>query len=438
MNQRDQCQKMRRRSAAWLGALLLAGCAAPPDPLPLPTAADRFKAGETIELLRVPTVRDRVAAVADGQGRVHVLVASTMPREVWHIVVDARGVQARHLIRRDSSPDVIDAAFDQEGRLHVLTDTDAWVYEADAWRADTTPWQSEGIQATGARFVPGSPDLVWAFHVNGSALGSPGRIDWFGLGGYGGALIWPWPTHGKRAVIVARTVGGTASWLAIEPNGKFDTQFISTGSDRNGNVYVLYERSRGGGLLASGAKCNYFGVRVGADALHAGPPSAVSASAASLAARAEVVIAGQPVEQLEPRGNCADGVHTVAVDPDDGRVWFAQRRVLDGEQWRRTGPMPLASGWPAGTSAGGAGSFHVLRMGRAPNEWIGGHFPVYYLRWTIAGGWAGPLQVGVADSDAYWGSVRDALAIAATGPDRAFVAWPTPEGIVGRWVELLR
>jgi hypothetical protein len=438
MNLQCQWQNVCRRSAALFGALLLAGCATPPEPLPPPTAADRFKAGETIELLRVPTVRERVAAVADAQGRAHVLVASTKLREVWHLVVDARGVQARHLVRRDYSADAVDAAFDKEGRLHALTDSDAWVLEDGVWRADTAPWQDAGLKATATGFVPGAPDLVWTFHVDGSAIGSPGRVDWWGFGSYGGALIWPWPTHGKRAVIVARSVGSAAPWLAIEPAGKSDTLLISTGSDRHGNLYVLYEKPIGGNLLSSGSVCNFFGVRVGADSLHASPPLAAAASAASSAAGRVVAFAGRPVEPLERGGNCADGVHALSVDPDDGRVWFAQRRLLDGEHWRPTAPMPLASGWPGGISAGGAGSFHVLRLGRSPNEWIGGHLPVHYLRWTVDGGWAAPLQVGVADVDSYWGGyVWDAVAIAAAGPDRAFTVWPTPEGISGRWVERL-
>lgn len=233
-------------------AALLASCATPPEPHLPPTAAERFKAGETIELLRVPTVRERVAAVADVQGRAHVLIASTKLREVWHLVVDARGVQARHLVRRDSNPDVVDAAFDQEGRLHALTDTDAWVLEDGVWLADTAPWQSAGLQATAPRFVPGAPELIWTFHVDGSALGSPGRVDWWSFGGYGGALIWPWPTNGKRAVIVARSIGSAAPWLAIEPDGKSDTLLISTGSDRYGNLYALYEKPSGGNLLSSG------------------------------------------------------------------------------------------------------------------------------------------------------------------------------------------
>ena len=105
--------------------------------------------------------------------------------------------------------------------------------------------------------------------------------------------------------------------------------------------------------------------------------------------------------------------------------------------WLAVSAMPLASGWPGGLSAGGAGSFHLLRLGQAANEWVGGHFPVYYLRWTIADGWAAPLFVGVADVDSFWGYVWRALAVAATSRDRAFMVWPTPEGVIGRWVERL-
>lgn len=436
MRLRSPWWRVCRQAAAVLGALWVAGCAMPPVPPPAPTAADRFKAGETIELLRVPTVRERVAVVTDAQGRAHVLVASTKLREVWHLVVDAQGVQARHLVRRDFSPDAVDAAFDREGRLHALTDADAWVLEDGEWRAEASPWQRAGLQATAPRFVPGTPDLVWAFHVDGRALGSQARVDWWGFGGYGAALLWPWPTTGKRAVIVARSGGSAAPWLAIEPDGKADTLHISAGSDRLGNLYVLYEKSSGG-LMAPGSACNFFGLRVAAHTLLASPPPAAAASAASSAARSVLAVAGLPVAQLEPRGNCADGVHAVAVDPDDGHVWFAQRRWLEGPQWQPTAPMPVASGWPGGLSAGGAGSFHVLRIGPSPNEWVGGRHPVYYLRWTVAGGWAAPLQVGVADVDSFWGYVWRAVAIAAAGPDRAFMVWPTPEGISGRWVERL-
>lgn len=440
MGLRGHWRNVHRRSAAVFGALfgawLLAGCATQPRPLPPPTADSRFQPGETIELLRVPTVRDRVQAVADAQGRVHVLVASTTLREVWHFVVDARGVQARYRVRPTDSADTVDAAFDKDGRLHALTDGDAWVFEDGAWRADATPWQNAGLKATATGFVPGAPDLVWTFHVDGSALGSPGRVDWWGFGGYAGALLWPWPTQGTRAVIAARSVGGAAPWLAVEPEGKSDTVLIGAGSDRRGNVYALYQKRRGG-LLPSSSECSFFGIRLGADSLRASPPSAATASAAGTAAARVVAIAGQPVEPFEPHGTCGAGVHALSVDPDDGHVWFDQRQWLDGEHWRRTVLMPLASGWPGGTSAGGAGSFHVLHIGPSPNAWIGGHFPVHHLHWTVASGWAAPLQVGVADVASFWGYIWGAVTIAAAGADRAFLVWPTPEGISGRWVERL-
>ena len=57
------------------------------------------------------------------------------------------------------------------------------------------PAKPASLDAVGG--APGGP-LLYAFDVRGKALGAPARWDFYGIGGYGGGIIWPWRTRGSR------------------------------------------------------------------------------------------------------------------------------------------------------------------------------------------------------------------------------------------------
>jgi hypothetical protein len=393
-------------------ASLIAACAtttpAPPEATAPPP---KVSLGPAVDLLTAGTVRDRVRAIAGSDGSVHVLIASTELRKVFEVVVPRNGELQRRVIRSDVSPSHVDGAFDTQGRLHVLIDTEHMVFDSGMWqRSDQTPWRASGLKIDAARFVPAAPNLVWVFQVNGRDVGAPGRVEIFGFGGYGAGIIWPWFTQGSRTVLVSESPAGYGPWIVVEPEGKEDTAVADIAADGQGNVHLIYTRSRGG--LASETSHRY--VRLGAERLQGRPGMASGVSDASTSSSSTFqAVEGQPVgKQLVVRGQTSSG--------------------------------PAFISWPAGyyrsssrLSSDTGETLHALTVGKARDQWRGKGFPIRYQMYSDHA-WSGPIDVGLADVGAFWGYIWEALDIASAGPDRAFLVWPTQQAIVGRWVERLR
>lgn len=63
---------------------------------------------------------------------------------------------------------------------------------------------------------------------------------------------------------------------------------------------------------------------------------------------------------------------------------------------------------------------------------------IYYLGFT-GNAWSPPVILERANTSHWFFShVVEAVEIASNGRRRAVVVWPTKEGIVGRWIELLQ
>jgi hypothetical protein len=76
--------------------------------------------GNTIELLRVETARDKVCLVAEPDGNVHAIISTTKLNQVFDVLVGPEGVIEKRLIRSNVSPWQVDGALDSDGQLNVL------------------------------------------------------------------------------------------------------------------------------------------------------------------------------------------------------------------------------------------------------------------------------------------------------------------------------
>ena len=390
-------------------ASLIAACAttnpAPPEATALPP---NVRLGPTVDLLTVSTDGDEVRAIAGSDGSVHVLIASTELRKVLEVVVPRSGELQRRVIRSDVSPSQVDGAFDAQGRLHVLIDTEHMILESGVWqRSDQTPWQASGLKVDAARFAQGAPNLVWVFQVNGRDVGAHWRVEIYGFGGYGTGIIWPWFTHGTRTVLVSESPAGYGPWVVVEPQGTKDTAVFDIAADGQGNVHLVYTSSSGG--LASESPHRY--VRLGVELLQGSPDLASGISDAPTSSSKFRSVEGQTIgEQLVARGQTSSGPAFIS---------------------RPAGFYSASSRLSSDTGE----TLHALTVD-VPDKWWGKGFLIRYLMFS-GNAWSGPIDVGLADTRSFWGDIGGALDITSTGQGSAFLVWPTPQGIVGRWVERL-
>lgn len=429
-----RCPSVRTTAVALFAlAAALLGCSTPsatPETSPTigrpPARAPDVRVGPLIELLAVETSRDKVKVVAESADQVRVLVASTELQNVLELVVRPEGVVQRRVVVAQASPWGIDAAFDAAGRFHALIDTEHLVLEGGGWRAsERTPWGAAEVTAMRpAFFVAGAPNLTWAFHVRGGDVGAPGRLEIWAAGGAAGAIMWPWFTHGKRAVVVAETSTGFGPWAVLEPQAKLDTRAEALAADAGGAVSVRYTASGGG--LFGGTQQRYAHIR------------------AAVLGRGEAAIPGVFEAQVGKAryrgvtgGVAADSYsRALAADPESGLALIGLSWLQRGDDWI-VGPLELPfkvrpSNLDVRVAAAGGDAFHAIVSAAAPGQ-KDSLFAWYLL--LSEGAWSAPVPLGPTGVASFWGTGWDAYGIAGLPGGRAFVVWPTERGIVGRWVE---
>jgi hypothetical protein len=416
-------------SAGLLLPLLLTACVAtPPRPAGEPPAVEL---GQVIRLLEVPTSSEKVRALIDDAGFVHVLIASPHDRTLRRLVVDAAGaIPLAEVIRSDVNPASLDAAFDAAGRLHVLADTLHLVRDpAGQWSEAATPWAAAGLEAGTARFVAGGATggpLLYAFDVKGKALGAPARWDFYGIGGYGGGIIWPWRTRGSRLAVVAEDGGRYDAWSVVDLDDNEDVADWSAVASPDGRVHVVYDAQRS--VLALQSLARYACIE---------PASADDASrwreiagrrVRSVDGTDMAVAPGQPgIGPAAALGFNPSTNELLLVRPHDGG------RVLRDGAWGPDALLPLELAFDPRLTPRVAGGFDVVVIGGRTESPSGHESPVLYLQFRD-GGWSAPVEVGGAKVDSFFGSVWDAVQIASDGEQRLFVTWPVRHGIEGRWV----
>ncbi len=402
--------------------LLLTSCASGPPAGPAGAAPDS-RLGPVLELLQFKTSSDHIHTLLDNQGNAHVLIAAASINAVHQVVVSPDGMVQRESVESESSPSAISAAFDSDARLHLLLDDRHLVREESAWKASRdTPWETTGTKIHEPRFVQGDKGLVWAFLVDGQEVGAKGRWEWYGFGGYGAGIIFPWHSASQKLVMVPEPAIAEPLWYVLDPQDNLDTSNSMPVVDGNGILHVVYDASRGG----LGASDQHRYARTSLMPPQSRREQGLSDNTANNKPLYPVSGTEIPLFHWErlPLNQA-----TAAVDPISGTVLVVRANdtsfALTHGKWSLPLRLPLSRYWQPKLAPAGGDAFHLMTA--AGNR-------VLYLLYA-QGGWSAPVELGQANAAASWSSIAGALGIASNGHNRAFVVWPTEIGIVGRWVE---
>lgn len=110
-----------------------------------------------VQLLGAKAVPDAVRVIGGPDGSAHVFVVSRRLRRVLPVSVAPDDDLKHAPVRSEVAPWKVDAAFDSQGRLQLLLDTDKPVLQNSEWKAsDRTPWHAAGVTVASARFVAGA------------------------------------------------------------------------------------------------------------------------------------------------------------------------------------------------------------------------------------------------------------------------------------------
>jgi hypothetical protein len=389
--------------------------------------------GPVIELFNVRIIRDKVKAIAGSGDQVHVLLASTDLDQVIEIVVEPGGMVERRIVLEDTSPSYVDLAYDRQKRLHLLIEQKHMVFQGGVWQeSDQTPWQDFDLKIGSPHFVPGAPHLVWMFQVDGKDVGTPWRMDIYGVGGYGGAIIWPWVTHGVRTVMTAESAEGYGPLLVLEPDKKENAVAVGAASDCEGNVTVVYNFSRGG--IASNPH-SLFHAQIDSEIFFDDPEGSPDMTQTQEKTFRIRPIEGKSLFDNQTTFPYAAKPFSCSADPGSGMALLGLRWFIHGGSV--TGPLDTPVPGiilEARTTPGGNDSFHALVVGSSPDWWSGGDWPIQYLFFS-GNEWSAPVEVGVANQDSFWGWIWEAVDIVEVDSGRVFLVWPIKNGIVGRWIE---
>jgi hypothetical protein len=434
-----------------IASLLFSGCIKTVPILPTEDVTTQITpfihAGPLHVLLKMPTGLEKVKALVDNTGLAHIFISSKQINEVHHVVLGPDGVIERELIKSAvDTPLNLDAAFDRSGRLHVVIGNEHMIKQEGSWVAvERTPWKEAGLTIRWRpSFVAGARDLTWAFLIGGEEVGTPGRWDWFAFArGYPPlGLIWPWHTQADKLMIVPEMAPTYTTWLVLEPESSLDTDFWAFGADGQGAIHVAYEQSRSMVIMKLG-EISHAKFVIEQD--HSVTPPASSDVTSPLRDRRQLLAIppGQALSYSRP--NWMFPAVSIAVDPDSGAALVVKRDsdsegieiytrrpksyLVRDNEFSDSIPMPLSNIMKCSVASSGNDRFHAVVVGDGP---------IYYLNFS-GNVWSPPVALGRANTSHWFFShVVDAVEIASNGSRRAVVVWPTKEGIVGRWIELLQ
>jgi hypothetical protein len=289
--------------------------------------------------------------------------------------------------------------------------------------------------------------LTWAFLIGGEEVGTPGRWDWFAVaGGFPPlGLIWPWHTQADKLMIVPEMAPTYTTWMVLEPKSNLDTDFWAFGADGQGVIHVAYEQSRPNVMTYFG-EISHAKFVIEQDRSVAPPASSDVTSPLQNRRQLLAIPTGQALFSNN-RGNFIGPPVSIAVAPDSGAALVVKRDpVLESffafkgrpisylvrdKELSDSIPLPLSPFMKCSVASSGNDRFHAVVVGE-------GDGPIYYLNFS-GNVWSPPVALGIPNTSHWFFShVVDAVEIASNGSRRAVVVWPTKEGIVGRWIELLQ
>jgi hypothetical protein len=423
-------------------------------------ATPYIHAGPLHVLLKMPTGLDKVKVLVDNTGLAHIFISSKRINEVHHVVLGSDGVVERELVKNLSSLDTLnlDAAFDRSGQLHVLIGREHMTKQEGNWvTVERTPWKEEGLTIRRQpSFVAGARDLTWAFLIEGQEVGTSGRWDWFGVaGGYPPlGLFWPWHTQADKLIVVPEMAPTYTMWMVLEPESSLDTDFWAFGVNRQGAIQVVYEQSRTMPFLPPVTEVSHAKFVIEPDRL-ALPTASSDVTAPRWEHQQLQAIPGGRAIGSNNRPTFIYPPVSIAIDPDSGATLVVRRSggfeeffqlreagprgfLVRDEEWSAAIPMTVSNVMKTSVAPSGNDRFHAVVVGEPSNFLTGGDNPIYYLNLT-SNVWSPPVTLGLANNS-HWifKDLVDSVEVASNGSRRAVVVWPTDEGIVGRWIEVLQ
>jgi len=400
---------------ALIAVMWLAGCAVEPPRLVIGDPPE-VRLGPIIELTTTPAPPAALAAFVDPRGEAQVLVAEADAKSLIHLQVAPDGeVRRQRVALADPVASVgeFQTAIDVRGRLHVLvngaylhTNGPAWVSSAD------TPWVMAGIEARPLALAAPVDGLTWLFVVDGKVVDVPGRWDWFGFGGPGAAIVFPWHVSSSKLVIAPAQDAARGHWRLVDPEDSLDVRDALTSVDAQGRLHVAYTVSRSG-ILSSGLPRYLVMMSAAAD-------GATTSPAERAAVRGEQI----PVLDLMP--DWMSGA-AMAADASGDMVMFVTSSGLgvfrSGTRWRLPERLGVARLDAPSLAAAGSYAFHLI------SDDVGGAAYRLYSRAR----WSAPLSLDEASprEPRAW-AARTALGAKA---GVAFAVWSTASGVVGRWID---
>jgi hypothetical protein len=270
--------------------------------------------------------------------------------------------------------------------------------------------------------------LLYAFDVRGKAVGAPARWDIFGVGGYGGGIIWPWRTRGSRLAVVAEDGGHYDTWSVVDLDDNEDVADWRTIADPDGRVHVVYDAQRN--VLATQSLARYACIE---------PAATADSSPAREIDGHHVRAVSGTVVPITPEAPAIGMSAALGFDAATGELLLIRQhrggRVLRDDAWGPDVPFPMDLAWEPRVASLAAGGFDVVVTGSRTDSPSGYRQPVFYLQFRD-GRWSAPVEIGDAKVDALFGSIWGAVQLASDGNDRLLVTWPVPDGIEARWLRV--
>jgi len=409
---------------AWVGrmaigvvmVLWLAGCAV--EPLrSVPGEAPAVRLGPVMALTEDASRPAALAALVAPDGTAHVLVANADAGTLVHVRVmpDGRVLRQDVVIGDMGGPRVrLRAALDAQGRVHLLVNAAYWREQGEGWQVSReTPWAIAGIEAQPLALADPAGGLTWLFVVDGEVVNAPGRWDWFGFGGPGAAIVFPWHVSSSKLVIAPARSASRGHWWLVDPEDNLDVLDAITSVDGLGRLHVAYTVSRSG-ILASGLP-RYLSVPSPGGGDATGDPLARAA------------LKGEQIPVLDLVPDWMRGAAMATDGPGDMIMFVTEAGlsvIRQGVRWRL--PERLSAGRlgaPA-LAAAGTEAFHLMADGEEG--------PAYRL--FSQGRWSAAVALEAAGHAAPkdWPTAVTALGARA---GLAFASWSTPAGVSGRWID---
>jgi hypothetical protein len=407
----------------------LNGCASVPPKIVNPGAVPpKVNIGPEIQLMTVSA--KAVSAVMDMNGKAHILIATSNPRELHYLVISPQGVVQSEIMKKTGSFDHIDLALDGEDRMHAIVDNDHLMLEKGVW--------STIRENQCQRFVQGGKDLVCTFTVSGKDVEAPGRWDVYGFASGAGGFVWPWYTIPSKVVLIRKTPTGWSDWMVLDRKTKLGIKNFKAMSDDSGTVHVVYQSEKGGYIAASSD------IRTGYTQMaYARLESTVGEFKSDKINKQDAGNSESQKSVAEIHGDVFnlpgsfDFQHyDMAVDPESDIILFAyedryaksyrsclirQREIHCGSEF--------FSGWSYDIYLAAAGDhgFHAIVEGNAGSQGV-----LYYLDYRN-NKWSSPVEI--AESLHESGLVK----LVSDRSGRALLIWPKKgNALAARWIEPIR